>query len=129
MRRNSPSKRYNFQQTHTMTNVRISFMAAVATLAFAGAATAQTSASDAPPTPQAPASDLADGEIRKVDKDNKKLTIKHGPLKSLDMPGMTMIFGVSDEGMLDRFQAGDKVRFDAGKMDGKMVVVRIEAAR
>ena len=129
MRRNSPSKRYNFQETHTMINIRISFMAAVAALAFACAATAQTSASDAPPTPQAAASDLADGEIRKVDKDNKKLTIKHGPLKSLDMPGMTMVFGVSDERMLDRFQAGDKVRFDAGKMDGRMVVVRIEAAR
>ena len=108
-----------------MSKIRISLMAAMAALAFAGAAAAQSSASEAP----AAASDLADGEIRKVDKDNKKLTIQHGPLKSLDMPGMTMVFGVSDEGMLDRFQAGDKVRFDAGKMDGKMVVVRIEAAR
>jgi len=112
-----------------MTKIRIPFMAAVTALVFAGAAAAQSSASDAPPTAQAAAPELADGEIRKVDKDNKKLTIKHGPLKSLDMPGMTMVFGVSDERMLDRFQAGDKVRFDAGKMDGRMVVVRIEAAR
>lgn len=75
------------------------------------------------------AAELADGEIRKVDKDNKKLTIKHGPLKSLDMPGMTMVFGVSDETVLDKFQPGDKVRFDAGKADGKIVVTHIEPAR
>jgi len=107
-----------------MSKIRISLMAAVAALAFAGAAAAQSYASEAP----AAASDLADGEIRKVDKDNKKLTIKHGPLKSLDMPGMTMVFGVTDERMLDKFQAGDKVRFDAGKLDGRIVVVRIEPA-
>jgi Cu/Ag efflux protein CusF len=40
-----------------------------------------------------------------------------------------MVFAVSDESVLDRFQAGDKVRFDAGKMDGKIVVTRIEPAR
>ncbi|BEP51615.1 copper-binding protein [Variovorax sp. V116] len=95
-----------------MSKIRIALMAALAAFAFT-----------------ASAAELADGEIRKVDKDNKKLTIKHGPLKSLDMPGMTMVFGVSDETVLDKFQPGDKVRFDAGKTDGKIVVTHIEPAR
>jgi Cu/Ag efflux protein CusF len=113
-----------------MSKIRISFMAGVAALAFfAGAANAQSPKADAPPAAQAASTDLTDGEIRKVDKDNKKLTIKHGPLKSLDMPSMTMVFAVSDESVLEKFQAGDKVRFDAGKMDGKIVVTRIEPAR
>ena len=73
--------------------------------------------------------ELADGEVRKVDKDNKKLTLKHGPLKNLDMPGMTMVFQVSDDAMLEKVQPGDKVRFKAEKIDGKLTVTRIEAAR
>jgi len=75
------------------------------------------------------APELAQGEIRKIDKDNKKLTIKHGPLKSLDMPGMTMVFEVKDGAMLDKLQTGDKVRFQAEKIDGKITVTKIEAAR
>jgi Cu/Ag efflux protein CusF len=112
-----------------MSKIRISFMTAAVALAFAGAAEAQSSKADAPAATQPAASELTDGEIRKVDKDNRKLTIKHGPLKSLDMPSMTMVFAVSDESVLDKFQAGDKVRFDAGKLDGKIVVTRIEPAR
>ncbi|PLC01560.1 hypothetical protein CY658_31820 [Variovorax sp. RO1] len=77
----------------------------------------------------AAASELAEGEIRKVDKDNKKLTIKHGPLKNLDMPGMTMVFGVKDDAMLDKLETGAKVRFQAEKIDGKIVVTKIELAR
>ena len=112
-----------------MSKIRIAFIAALAALVFAGAADAQSPAPQTPGAAQAAASDLSDGEIRKIDKDNKKLTIKHGPLMSLDMPGMTMVFGVSDESVLDRLQPGDKVRFDAGKIDGKIVVTRIEPAR
>jgi len=113
-----------------MSKIRISFVAAVAALTFfAGAADAQSPKADTPAAAPSGATELTDGEIRKVDKDNKKLTIKHGPLKSLDMPSMTMVFAVSDESVLDKFQAGDKVRFDAGKMDGKIVVTRIEPAR
>ena len=113
-----------------MSKIRIALAAFIAALSFAGAAGAQSS-DKAPEASgsQAAASELAEGEVRKVDKDSKKLTIKHGPLKSLDMPSMTMVFAVSDESVLDKFQAGDKVRFDAGKMDGKIVVTRIEPAR
>ncbi len=71
---------------------------------------------------------LSDGEIRKVDKDAKKLTIKHGPLQNLDMPAMTMVFQVKDAGVLEQVKAGDKVRFSAEKVGGQYTVTRIEAA-
>ena len=124
-----------------MSNIRIALLAFVATLSLAGAASAQPSKSmaempamseKAPAaggSEAAAASDLSEGEIRKVDKDNKKLTIKHGPLKNLDMPGMTMVFGVKDDGMLDNVELGAKVRFQAEKIDGKIVVTKIQAAR
>ena len=72
---------------------------------------------------------LSDGEIRKVDKDAKKLTIKHGPLLNLDMPAMTMVFQVKDPAILDQVKAGDKVKFQAEKLDGAFTVTGIEAAK
>ena len=74
----------------------------------------------------AQADTLADGEIRKVNKDAKKLTIKHGPIVNLDMTGMTMVFQVKDPAMLDQVKAGDKVKFAVDKIDGAYVVTRIE---
>ena len=79
--------------------------------------------------PASPSAEMRDAEIRKVDRDNKKLTLKHGPLKNLDMPAMTMVFHVKDDAMLDKVQAGDKVRFQAEKIDGKFVVTAIEPAQ
>ena len=73
--------------------------------------------------------DMADGEIRKVDVENKKITIKHGVIKNLDMPGMTMVFQVKDTAMLDKVKAGDKVRFTAEKADGAIVVTDIQPAK
>ena len=71
----------------------------------------------------------AEGEIRKVDKETKKITIRHGAISNLDMPPMTMVFQVSDAAMLDKVKAGDKVRFSADKVGGAYVVVEIEALR
>ncbi|MFK7965948.1 MAG: copper-binding protein [Burkholderiaceae bacterium] len=71
------------------------------------------------------AAELADGEIKRISKGSKKLTIKHGEIKSLDMPPMTMSFGVSDEKMLEMVKKGDKVKFKAETVDGKMVVTEI----
>lgn len=68
------------------------------------------------------AADMTDAEVRKVDKDNKKITLKHGEIKNLDMPPMTMVFRVRDAAMLDKVQAGDKVRFKA-EMEGSAIVV------
>ena len=72
------------------------------------------------------ATNLADGEIRKVDKDAKKLTIRHGPLENLSMPAMTMVFQVKDTSMLESVKAGDKVRFAADKVGGAYTVTHLE---
>ena len=72
---------------------------------------------------------LADGEIRRIDKDAKKITIKHGEIKNLDMPPMTMVFQVKDAALLDKAKAGDKVKFGAEKVGGQYVVTRIEQAQ
>ncbi|MBC7392274.1 MAG: copper-binding protein [Variovorax sp.] len=116
-----------------MQKLRLALVTSAAAMLFSGLAAAQS----APPsqaTAQGTAaavatSEMSDGEIRKIDKDGKKLTIKHGPLKNLDMPGMTMVFSVKDEAVLDRVQSGEKVRFLAEKIDGKFTVTKIEAVR
>ena len=80
------------------------------------------------PAAAAPAADMSEGEVRKVDKDAKKLTIKHGEIKNLDMPPMTMVFRVRDPKLLDGVAVGDKVRFAADKVDGQYVVTAIVKA-
>ena len=80
-------------------------------------------------TPMAAAADMAEGEVRKVDVQAKKITIKHGVIKNLDMPGMTMVFGVKDEAMLSKIKAGDKVKFSAEKSGSAIVVTNIEPSK
>jgi len=76
-----------------------------------------------------PTGGMADGEVRKVDKENKKITLKHGEIKNLEMPGMTMVFQVKDPAMLDAVKQGDKVKFKAERVNGAMVVTDIQAAK
>ena len=76
-----------------------------------------------------PGAALSDGEVRKVDKDAKKITLKHGPIQSLDMPAMTMVFQVKDPAMLEQVKAGDKVKFEAEKLGGAFTVTKIEQAK
>lgn len=71
---------------------------------------------------------LSDGEVKKVDKDTGKLTVKHGPLVNLGMPAMTMAFKVQDPAMLDGVKAGDKVRLRVDSINGTYTVTRLEAA-
>lgn len=70
----------------------------------------------------------ADGEVRKIDKPQGKITLRHGEIKSLDMPPMTMVFRVSDPKMLDAVAVGDKVKFDAEKIGGNYTVTSIRKA-
>lgn len=72
---------------------------------------------------------LTDGEIRKVDKNAKKITIKHGPIQNLEMPAMTMVFLVKESAMLEQVKAGDKVKFEAQKLGGTFTLMRIEVAK
>ncbi len=99
-----------------------------ASLIGAGSVMAQTTAAlDAPKT-----SDLAqplvltEGEVKKINKDASKITIKHGEIKNLDMPPMTMVFVVRDTSVLDTVQVGDKIRFAAVYEGGKMVARELQ---
>jgi uncharacterized cupredoxin-like copper-binding protein/Cu/Ag efflux protein CusF len=86
-------------------------------------------AANAPATVQISSADMTEGEVRKIDIENKKITIKHGEIKNLDMPGMTMVFQVKDAALLDTVKAGDKIHFKAEKAGGALVVMAIEAAK
>ena len=77
---------------------------------------------------QATAGEMTDGEVRKVDKEAGKLTLKHADIKSLDMPAMTMVFVVKDKAMLDKLKAGDKIKFKAINDAGKYTVTEIQPA-
>lgn len=70
--------------------------------------------------------EMSDGEVKKIDKAAQKITLKHGELKNLDMPGMTMVFTVKDPALLDKVKAGDKVKFSAEDQGGALVVTAIE---
>jgi len=76
----------------------------------------------------APQAELSEGEIRKIDKDAGKLTLKHGEIKNLDMPPMTMVFTVAEPAMLGNLKVGDKVRFVVEQQNGKMVITKITPA-
>ena len=73
--------------------------------------------------------DLAEAEVRKVDKENKKVTLKHGPIKNLDMPAMTMVFVVDDAALLDKLRTGDKIRFRAAHEGGKYLVTEVQPVK
>ena len=102
---------------------------------FALILSAPVSAHDDPPkkagasAAQSAHANLADGEVRKVDTETKKITVRHGPLTNLDMPAMTMVFQVSDPAMLEKVKAGDKVKFLAEKHGGAFTITHIEPVK
>ena len=71
---------------------------------------------------------MAEGEVRKVDKEQGKVTVKHGEIKSLEMPPMTMVFRVKDAALLDKVKEGDKIKFSAEKIEGNITITQIEMA-
>lgn len=89
---------------------------AAAALFFCAAVSAQ-------PTP------MADGEVRKVDKEAGKVTLRHGPIANLEMPGMTMVFKVANPKLLEGLKDGDKVKFAADRVDGAITITAIEPAK
>lgn len=86
----------------------------MAAIALAGAAQAQ-----APTTA---------GEVTKLDKAQARVTIKHGEIKNLDMPAMTMVFRAKDPKMLDGLAVGDKIRFTADKVNGAYTLTSVTKA-
>ena len=71
------------------------------------------------------AASMTDGEVRKIDKAQGRLTLQHGELKALDMPPMTMVYRVGSAALLDNLAVGDRVRFDAAKVNGSYTVTAI----
>ena len=101
--------------------------------AFSSASVLAQTATPAPATPaatmeKAAMKDATQGEVRKIDKEARKITLKHGPIKNLDMPGMTMVFQVKDVALLDKLVVGDKILFTAEQRQGAFVVTGIEKA-
>lgn len=83
----------------------------------------------APAAAASASDDMTDGEVRKVDAEAGKITLKHGDIKSLDMPGMTMVFAVKDKAMLGGLKAGDKVKFKVISDSGKLTITELQAVR
>ncbi len=72
---------------------------------------------------------MTDGVVRKIDKENSKVTIKHEEIKSLDMPPMTMVFVVKNKSLLDKIQVGEAVRFIVIQEGGRLVVTDLKPAQ
>lgn len=100
------------------TTILTTLLVAALALPFPGAALAQPAADN-----------LVAGEVKKVDNEAAKLTIKHAPLPNLDMPAMTMVFRVKDPAMLDQVKAGDKINFAAERVNGAITITRLEVAK
>jgi Cu(I)/Ag(I) efflux system protein CusF len=82
-----------------------------------------------PRTATTPHAAMSDGEIKKIDKEGQKITIKHGELQNLGMPGMTMVFRVQTSAMLDQVKVGDKIKFVAEKVGGSLTVTSLEVQK
>ena len=123
-----------------VTVVSHALLAALCAATMAGAAQAQhaghaqpgssaaTPSANAAATPSGVA-EMSEGEVRKVDKDGGKLTLRHGEIKNLDMPPMTMVFQVKEPALLEKVKAGDKVKFRAEKAASGYVVTALEVVK
>lgn len=72
---------------------------------------------------------LTEGEVRRINRDDRKITLRHGPIVNLDMPEMTMVFAVSDPAMLESVDVGVKVRFRAERREGQLTITHLEALK
>lgn len=113
--------------------MKIRFLVFAATLGMATAAIAQSSENDhsahhppAAATLAPAAAPRTEGEVRRIDKDRGRITLRHGRIENLDMPPMTMVFTVEDKRMLETLQPGDKLRFTAEKKNGVFTVTGME---
>ena len=68
----------------------------------------------------------AEGEVRRIDAANGKVTLKHGPISNLQLPAMTLVFKVADPAMLSQIKPGDNVRFAADKVNGQYTITAIQ---
>ena len=71
----------------------------------------------------------ANGEVRKIDESQGKITLRHGPIKNLDMDAMTMVWRVKEPSMLKGLKPGDKVTFEADRVNGQLTIVKMEKSK
>ena len=107
--------------------MKSSHIIAAVALSFVGLTHAQQDAQASRPAQRAAAP--VDAEVRKIDREQNKVTLRHAPIPSLDMPAMTMVFRVSDPKVLESLKVGDKVKFAADKIDGAYTVTALEIVR
>jgi Cu(I)/Ag(I) efflux system protein CusF len=82
------------------------------------------------PKATAAQSAMINGQVTKIDESAGKITLKHGPIKKLEMEDpMTMVFRVQDPAMLKQVKVGDKVKFDADRINGQFTVTKIEKSK
>jgi len=92
------------------------------------AATSAAATAAAPVAPAASGLPWAEAEVRRVDAAGGKISLKHGEIKNLDMPPMSMVFQLQDKALLGDVKAGDRVRFTADKVNGSYTVLEIQPA-
>lgn len=73
--------------------------------------------------------ELTEGEVKKIDQEAGKITMRHGEIKNLDMAAMTMVLRVKDPAMLTQVKVGDKVKFAADRVNGAVTIVQLEKAQ
>ncbi len=108
------------------TQIKTVFAAAAFALLFSSTAMADDAHHKGGKAAQVHGSETTDAEVRKIDIDAGKITLKHGEIKHLDMPGMTMVFIVKDKTQLDKLKTGDKVKFRAINDGGKFTATDIQ---
>ncbi len=72
---------------------------------------------------------MVDGQVTKVDAAENKITVRHGPIKNLDMDGMTMVFRVKDPAMTNQVKAGDQIKFEADRIDGQVTITKMQKSK
>ena len=73
---------------------------------------------------------MIDGQIVKIDESAGKITLKHGPMKKFEMDqGMTMVFRFQDPAMFKQVKVGDKIKFDADRINGQFTITKIQKAK
>lgn len=99
--------------------IAIALGCSLAIPAFAAEQAATPSSSEA-------AANMNQGEVRKIDAATQKITLRHGPIASMGMPPMTMVFGVQDAGLLESISVGDKVNFVVEQKGTQFVVTELQ---
>lgn len=79
-----------------------------------------------PPAASAPADAMTEAEVRKLDPAAAQVTLRHGEIRSLDMPAMTMVFQARDKRLLVGLKPGDKVRFRAAREGSQFIVTELQ---